>query len=170
MSRKRLDSGNEVELGVGVFQSSPKASRASSKSKTSLKERYQSIGLIAMVICFIIIGFQMTTNDAYSTKLDNNVITVNKAIDTPAPTNHQIEVMIHEDDGDVEVDVPDQLPPDLNPNQLTNPQQINNNLKSQTAPQLQGGTTLTIRRTQTNNNDSSSLSIYPHSYSQLIRI
>lgn len=148
MSRKRLDSGNEVELSVGALQSGSKSSNVSNtqKSKTSLKERYQSIGLIAMVICFIIIGFQMTTNDAYSrVQIDDNVINLDKPIDTPSPTHHQIEVMIHEDDGDVEVDVPDQLPPDLRPNQLINP--------------LQHGTTLTIRRTQTNNNDSS-LSIY----------
>ena len=171
MSRKRVDSGREVELGIGVFSASPIQPKSSKNATSSLKERYQSIGLIAMVLCFIIIGFQMTTNDAYSKKSDN-IISVNAQTDTPSPTNHQIEVMIHEDDGDVEIDVPDQLPPDLpdnfnqnfNPNLVPNPDQFitsqsaNTNNNNQQQSQSQPGTSLTIRRTQTNNNESSSLS------------
>ena len=147
MARKRIDSGDEVELGVATSftnrnhssnHTSSDDNKLAKSSSKSLKERFQSIGLVAMIICFIVIGFQMTTNDAYSKKIDHIM-----SVDTPSPTQHDIEVVVHEDDGDVEVDVPQQLPPDISPKN-----------------QHYDGTSLAFRRIATNNNESSSLSFH----------
>ena len=63
----------------------------------------------------------MTSNDAYSEQL-TPADDIELTVDPPTPPQ-QIEVIVHEDDGDVEVDVPQQLPPQQLPQPPQSPPQ-----------------------------------------------
>eukprot|EP01084_Bolivina_argentea_P160455 279415_1 len=75
----------------------------------------QSLGLLALILLIVLIGFQMTSNDLYDDihKKDFLILNIPQK-STPSPTPHSgIEVIVHEDDGDIEIDVPQELPPDI---------------------------------------------------------